>query len=196
MTDTNPYASQWSQFSRATTEHALTTLHADGLYRHYRMARPGTGIWHWDVITWPGHLCIDGDIGDGLVFSREPDMIEFFAAGLRYGKYPDGAPQISVEYWAEKLSRGAKSVKAYSSDRFLARVRESLVDSGATDAEVAEFVRSAEYVAEYEHDAREWLDGERRALGHGTSEWDLTDWDHHFLLSCYAIATTVRAVTA
>ena len=192
----NPFATQWRQFAAETKDHGLSVLHSDGLYRHLRMKRPGTGIWHWDVITWPGRLCIVGDIGDGLVFSREDDMIDFFRTSLRSGRYSDGAPQISISYWAEKLSRGAKDVKSYSDARFLGIVRNALDESGATEAERAEFIAGAESVSMYEHDAREWLQEERRAFGDGTWEWDLTDWDHHFILSCYAIAATVKAVSA
>ena len=193
---TNPYARQWAQFKGETANHGLTVLHSDGLYRHLRMSAPGTGIWHWDVITWPGHLAIDGDIGLGLIFSRDIDMIEFFAAGLRHATYDDGAPQISIGYWAEKLSRGAESVKKYSPDLFMEYVRTTL-DEGATRAsERAELLASAEAASECEQDAREWLQEERRAVGDDAYwEWGLKDWDHHFLLACYAIATTVRAVS-
>lgn len=189
----NPHATQWAQFKASTIGHELHTFHDDGLYRHLRVAAPGTSIWHWDIITWPGHLCIDGDIGDGLVFSRDPDMIDFFAKGLR-STFSDGAPWIDVRYWAEKLSRGSKSVKTYSPEVFLRHVGEALTDRDATPAETQEFMAAAEYVAEHEYDAREWLEAERRAVG-DTWEWDLTDWDHHFLLSCYAIADTVKRVT-
>lgn len=192
----NPFANVWRQFEEATRQHELATLHSDGLYRHYRMKKPGTGIWHWDIITWPDHLCIDGDIGGGLVFSRDPDMIEFFRSGLRYGMYSDGAPMFAIGYWAEKLSRGPKSVRTYSPDVFMRQVNEALIVGPAGSTEVLELSEVAKSVAEFEHEAREWLDQERRAVGYDTWEWDLTDWDHHFILSCYAIAATVKAVPA
>lgn len=189
----NPYAAQWEQFKASTPDHELHILHNDGLYRHLRMKAPTTSIWHWDVITWPGHLCIDGDIGDGHVFSREPDMIDFFAMGIQ-SKHSDGSPWIDVRYWAEKLSRGANTVKTYSGEAFLTHVRESLADRDLGPADIRRLLDDAEEVADYEHDAREWLNDRPSLMGTDTWEWDLTDWDHHFLLSCYAIAHTVERI--
>src|SRR5699024_12293847 len=51
-----PYAWTWKGFVDQTAQHQLAVLHDEGLYRHLRMAAPGTSMWHWEVVTWPGHL--------------------------------------------------------------------------------------------------------------------------------------------
>lgn len=76
---TNPYAHAYADFLSETAEHQLVVLHDDGLYCHLRIQKPGTRMWSWDITTWPGHLATSGDIADGYMFTREPDMIQFFA---------------------------------------------------------------------------------------------------------------------
>lgn len=115
MADLKPYhyPVQYEQLLGETTEHELNILHSDDLYRHLRFQRPGTSIWHWDLITWPGSLAICGDVGQGYIFTRERDMLTFFD----YGQ-PDG--HINAGYWAEKLNRGSRSVRAFSDEKFRA----------------------------------------------------------------------------
>lgn len=72
----------------------ITPLHDEGLYRHYRINLPAAHSWV-DIITWPGHLTITGDLSETYTFKREDDMLrDFFHAA--YG--PD------YHYWAEKLT--------------------------------------------------------------------------------------------
>lgn len=78
------------------SKHRLTILRDDGLYRHWRCQAPGTYVYGFDVITWPGHLCVAGDIG-AWVFSRIEDMVEFFEG--------DNG-RVNLSYWSEKLVDG------------------------------------------------------------------------------------------
>ena len=78
-------------FESATAEHTVTILRDDGLYRHLRCQKPGTWIYGFDIVTWPGYLAFVGDVGD-FVFSRTRDMFEFFR-----GQSPN------PDYWGEKL---------------------------------------------------------------------------------------------
>ncbi len=64
-------------FALNTADHELTTLHDDGIYRHILMSKPGTGLYRYELITWPGHLAISGDL-DSYVFARVDDMFTFF----------------------------------------------------------------------------------------------------------------------
>jgi len=91
-------------------KHEMTVLHDDGLYRHLRFAAPGTGMWSFNIITWPGHLATSGDIADGFMFSRTADMTNFFEIGQ------DGG-EINASYWAEKMPHHIKR-KSFSSDLF------------------------------------------------------------------------------
>lgn len=124
----NPYAQIYKGFREQTGDHELRVLFEDGLHRHLRVQAPGTRMWSWDVTTWPGHLAVSGDVGAGYMFTREPDMLEFFSyAGKSDGHYSDGSPSIDFRYWAEKIVGPARdTVKVYDSDAFLTRLREHL----------------------------------------------------------------------
>ena len=87
----NPYARTWKGFVDQTAQHQLTVLHDEVLYRHLRMAAPGTSMWHWEVVTWPGHLSITGDVADGFTFrSRSSDRTGDCALRIRSSGCADG----------------------------------------------------------------------------------------------------------
>src|ERR1700760_3629526 len=88
-------------FDREITRHEMKVVRDDGLYRHLRFKRPDTGMYYFDLITWPWHLCITGDASDGLVFSRTEDMFTFFGSSPDY--------RINPKYWAEKLQIPGRS---------------------------------------------------------------------------------------
>ena len=75
----------------------------EGLHRHIKFAQPGSGLYRFDLVTWPGHLAISGDV-ETFVFSREPDMFEFFG-GRR--------SRINPTYWAEKVKAGREQLTSY-----------------------------------------------------------------------------------
>jgi len=128
----NPYAETYEDFIKQTQDHELKVISDNGLYKHLRIQAPGTRMWSWDIVTWPGYLATSGDIADGYMFNRERDMIEFFNIGGRHGEsyYSDGAPSIDIRYWAEKLSGGrSRDVKVYDSNLFLQLVTEALEES-------------------------------------------------------------------
>lgn len=82
------------RFALDTAEHKMTILHEDGLYRHLRFKKPKTGMYWFDIITWPGALAIRGDMGN-YVFARLDDMFEFFRGHA-----------VNEQYWAEKMIAG------------------------------------------------------------------------------------------
>src|SRR5690606_6313074 len=106
------------RFLAETAEHAINVLHDDGLYRHIRCQRPGTYIYGFDIVTWPGFLTICGDMGT-YTFARDTDMFTFFGP-LREDR------GINPHYWSEKLQapRGRGSVKKWNEDVFRANVAE------------------------------------------------------------------------
>ncbi|MDX3020116.1 hypothetical protein [Streptomyces acidiscabies] len=270
---TNPYAQAYADFLSETAGHQLVVLHDDGLYRHLRIQKPGTRMWSWDITTWPGHLATSGDIADGYMFAREPDMIQFFARNdSQNSYYCDGAPSIDVRYWAGKLNGGrSREVKKYDDEKFIRHVKDSLgeheelgdeahrfheqqlallrklhelrgqdeaamqehlqayrknelseaelwADDALSDEQLekldAEFdwseltdaplterspaERAAEILDEArlhsgsEQEAREWLYENSETFGEDTWEWDLRDYNIHFLFTCYCIELAVR----
>ena len=124
----DPLADVAERFANDVAKHEMTIFHDGGLYRHLRFVhttineRTGkperSSSYYFDLITWPGHLAIDGDMG-GFMFARTEDMFEFFRG-----------QRINPGYWAEKL-RGPGDVKDYSEDKFRKIITEHITDDGA-----------------------------------------------------------------
>ncbi|MYX67318.1 hypothetical protein K388_05052 [Streptomyces sp. KhCrAH-43] len=177
-----------ARFKRDTANHAMTVLHEDGLYRHLRFSSNsrGYGEYWFDLVTWPGRLAMCGDMGDDYVFSRLPDMFEFFRADRQWGINPD--------YWAEKLGGGRSSVQEYSEGAFRQIVRElfvSAVQCGEAPRGLGKAVRAdiLDYDLSDEAEARKLLESfEYKGFAFGdTWEFRFRDYDHSFLWACYAI---------
>ncbi|QTJ65009.1 hypothetical protein HYG77_04940 [Rhodococcus sp. ZPP] len=172
-----------AQFDAETTEHVMTVLRDDGVYRHLVFARPGTGIWRFDLITWPGNLVITGDL-ESYHFAREHDMVDFFAAGRG----------INPDYWGEKV-RGRTKLKRYSPEQFKQQVIAQFMEDRhylpGPNLPLWQAIRSEvlAYADDGEHEARRALDNFRRQnyTFYDVWEWDFRDWDHHYLLCCHAI---------
>jgi hypothetical protein len=102
------------QFKHDVSRHRITVFQDVGVYRHLRFQRPGTYIYGFDLITWPGHLCFTGDMRT-YVFGRVQDMFTFFR------KDPEAEDfRIDMRYWAEKCLAVDKmdGIWKFSPDRF------------------------------------------------------------------------------
>jgi len=111
------FACSKERFELDIKDHSLEILKDDDLYRHLKMSRNGSCSYHFYITTWPGYLCISGDMG-AFVFSRIPDMFEFFR-----GNRGD----INPGYWGEKLDAISKSgFMEYDSDRFEKYIRDQI----------------------------------------------------------------------
>ncbi len=194
---TDRYAQAREHFERDTAEHEMTVLHDDGLYRHLRFATPGSFMYGYDLITWPGHLAINGDIDSGYTFARREDMTLFFASG----------PDINPDYWAEKITNSAAraGTRVYSEDRFHAAVEQAFENSALEeDPEREAQIRAAwaEHIEfkdlnceDVAHIALRDFDAEGFQF-YDWWEWDLRAWDYHFLLCCFAIRAGVEKYRA
>lgn len=60
-------------FLESVSGHVMKIHRDDGLYRHVEFRNPLHGNYRFELTTWPGHLCITGDIGD-FVFTRVDNM--------------------------------------------------------------------------------------------------------------------------
>lgn len=101
--------------------HRMKVRHDSGIYRHLKFGG-GSSVNHFNLTTWPGYLCISGDMGC-FTFSRLDDMFEFFRRN-NLG--------INPEYWAEKLTAIDKGgFEEYSPEIFRSAVKddyESMID--------------------------------------------------------------------
>ena len=186
----------WKAFVKNTKDHELTVIREDGLYRHLRLAEPGTRMWSIDITTWPGHLATTGDIGSGFMFSRESDMIGFFDKRGDW-RTDYGAPEIDFRYWAEKLcERTIGDVYKHSPCEFMNIVNEAVaeyVNDGNTlsDDDRAVLMAEARQASDDAREAYEFLADNEDVLGSDSWELNFTEIDFQFALACYAIERIV-----
>jgi len=93
------------QFKKDVSNHKMEIVSDNGLYRHLVCSK-GSFDYKFEIVTWPGHLSISGDMGD-FVFSRVDDMFKFF-------RRDDG--DINSGYWSQKVT--AQSVFGGGIERF------------------------------------------------------------------------------
>jgi hypothetical protein len=175
-----------AQFLKDVATHEMTVLWNHDQHRHLRFRRPGTYCMGFDIITWPGYLCICGDMGD-YVFARTVDMFGFFRGSI------EGPLKINPSYWAEK-TRNNQTIE-YSADSFRAMINSRLEGCGEVSPELREAVRDEVLC----HADDEW-----RAIiaahdfEHGRFRFEelyersYKDWTYHFIWCCYAVTWAIR----
>ena len=183
------YPKQYAQLLSETDKHELTILHSDGRYRHLRFAAPGTGLWSFHLITWPGYLTIVGDIGGGYTFNRVDDMLRFFDTGQPAG-------HINAAYWAEKVTGSRRDVRAFSEDRFAEYVErrvKGFIDAYEPDdveelrKQVKDAVLDYAWHVDVAYPALTGFRYEDHALDSDPEPGAWQDYDHHFLIALHAI---------
>ena len=122
----NDYLCTEERFLKDTEFHSMEIVKDDGVHRHITFTNGGRQVYRFDLITWPGHLCITGDMGT-YVFRRLQDMFGFFRMEDNdYNKKPGDRLSINAGYWGEKLQATATQggYKEFDEDGFRDRVRE------------------------------------------------------------------------
>lgn len=182
------------RFTKAVAEHEMRIVRDDGLYRNIRFQKPGTWFYGFDIITWPGHLCVAGDIGY-YVFARLPDMFEFFRQ--------DKDSRIDFRYWAQKVkaSDTASGIEEYSEEKF----RENVLDYLESRAASPKVRRQVERdILECGYDKDEAAYAIANFLPESPTsfsfddfwEYDSEDYTYQFLFCCYAIAWAIQQYDA
>lgn len=197
-------------FLKDVKDHVIEIIRDDGVHRHIRFKKPGTGCMHFDLITWPDHLCYSGDMGT-YVFSRLSDMFEFFRTDRR----DENKLGINLGYWSEKLiavnsnGRFGGSAEEFCEDSFRRAINEYRIEwmregfeNGtlrkkerrelweAVDWQVLDEIDNGELSAL--HAAQDF----RYFIGKNEKPYEFTDFlEHnfkkytfHFIWCCYAIA--------
>lgn len=205
---------QSGEFLREVAEHVMEVITDNDLYRHIRFQRPGTMCMHFDLITWPGHLCYTGDMGT-FVFRRVPDMFAFF----RIDHVTGDKLTINKSYWAEKLiavesnGRHGQSAVEFSEARFREVINEYRVrwirdakeygslDKAhrralwkAVDDDVLNQLDDGEHMVKQRANDFSWAAGERYPtyLFEDLWEHDFTEYTHSFVWCCYALAWGIQ----
>lgn len=107
-------------FLREVTKHGIEIIADSGIHRHIIFKNPESSNCWFELITWPGTLCINGDCGT-YVFSRLPDMFNFFRQ-----KNDKSDLSINPYYWGEKLQAidRCSGFVEFDGDAFSERVKE------------------------------------------------------------------------
>lgn len=189
-TDYHPEALR--RFNADTADHEMTVMHDYGIYRHLRFKKPGTGMYYFDLITWPGNLTIKGDMGS-YTFAREHDMFPWFN-----GAY------VNAGYWGEKLQAIDKQCgyREHSEELFKKFILEDFwerrIDSTPEEAkEIWDRIRS-DVLSDYDYrgtrDACIDLTRDFRVAGFEYDPWeqDWEDYTFHFLWCCHAILSGIK----
>jgi hypothetical protein len=200
------------RFERDTAEHKMTAIRDDGVNRHLMFRKADSSSYWFEILTWPGALCIRGDCGT-YVFSRLTDMFEFFRTDDR----GDLAKlYINTCYWCEKLQAtdcngyGKGAAKVFSSEKFAARVKERF-DSYLEDREVSDEKRASLWydieseILDYSCDdnghesfsrLHDFHDADHPRLFEDCWEWNCEEYTFHFMWNLYAIAWAIRQYDA
>lgn len=194
------------QFLSDVASHAMTIEHDDGVYRCLCFQRSEHSWLHrFEIVTWPNALCIRGDVGT-YVFSRLPDMFEFFRGPVS----GDSGLYINADYWAEKLissdchGRRGDGVMRYDPDIFSEEVKRRYVEHvrgrmrGMPD-ERRDLRRALEdevlaYAEESETEARRAADSFEQDGFRLTDFWEVncSAYTTQFIWSLYAIAWAIQ----
>lgn len=84
-------------------DHQLTIENDGEVHRSLLFKCPGSSYYHFRLNTWPGHLCISGDMGT-YVFARTHDMFDFFRMDDKdFNFSKDKQLNINTDYWAQKV---------------------------------------------------------------------------------------------
>lgn len=209
-------------FLNDVKDHRMNVIRDDGVYRHLRFNRPGTGCMHFDLITWPGYLCYAGDMGT-YVFTRLEDMFEFFRTDRESGYMRAYLEKkgltlgVNFQYWGEKVEAGDRrsggdGVREFSLERAIASVKEYVENRTADwhpgeQGTPGERGRAIKRVAALQaalkdevygaSDEWEFIEAVRDFNHEGFAfddfwEYETKAYTHRFLWCCYALAWGIQ----
>lgn len=181
------------RFRTDTADHVMEIALDQGLYRHLRFRKPGTGFNWFELITTPGQLTFRGDMGT-YVFSRDEDMFAFFE--LSRG--------INAHYRAEKVQAQDinSPVREFSRDLFIQSVieqfwysRENLENPAEVWREIREQLLDDEYGPSGNETLAYSAAMDFRTGGfefYDVAEWRMKAFSFHYLYSLHAIVDGIR----
>lgn len=184
------------QFRDDVADHGLEVRSDNGLYRHLHFRGPAPNAWNmwFEVVTWPGSLAINGDMGSWS-FSRVDDMFNFFRSSEL---------KINASYWCEKIQSesrfGGPSMK-FTAGGYKANVLSALEQYGLCDTQKADLIDALEAEVFGEEDEST----ARRALAdfaHGdftfSESWEIggKGYTYHFLWCLHAIVWAIQQYDA
>ncbi len=190
-------------FQKNVANHVMKVEKDDGLHRHL-VFRNVDGSWnHWfGISTWPGFLCVYGDMGT-FVFRCIEDMFKFFRS-------KNDELQINLGYWHEKVEAQDRSTGVRVYDPKKAQeiinelIEELITDESLSEEETIRFREELEdevlcYIDEGEHSFRNAIDQVNFIKNNGDRlsfqnfwEQDLTSYTFRYIWCCYAIVWAIK----
>jgi hypothetical protein len=188
------------QFLNDAGTHTMEVLLDQGVHRHLEFRTNGSSVFYFGIVTWPGYLCIYGDMGT-YVFERHKDMFSFF-------RNKPNEFKINAGYWAGKLQAGARheGVTEYSRALFAEEIKrlfeERFDDINTCDPnQVAKRDRIWKAIEEdvlrdpeFELEARDLADDFECEGFRFTDFWEinLQEYTFHFIWCLYAIVHGIK----
>lgn len=184
-------------FIKDIAEHEMKVMHDDGSYRHIRFRKPDSNAYWFGLVTWPGHLTIEGDMGC-WTFSRTPDMFEFFrndelginpgywAEKLQnYSKYEGPEKQFCIDTLRESMKNYLDQVFKGDPDEWPEEKQESLWEEIEADILSLDHEHSVyQAVSSFEHDGfrfEDWYES-----------FSCKNWSYHYLWCLFAIVWGIQ----
>jgi hypothetical protein len=181
------------QFLASVGGHVMTIEHDMAPMRTILFKNPTTFNRYFRITTWHHALCISGDMGC-FVFSRLPDMFEFF-------RVRNGETGINPGYWSEKLIADEPHAghEAFSEALYYDALREQFrqwrFDDWAQMRRAWQGIRDELWDVLNTHDAFDMVARYRcDETGNRFSDfWEtrLEDYTHHYIWCCRAIVWAI-----
>lgn len=177
------------RFREDTKDHVMTIEHDDGLYRNILFRRPASLVCYYRITTWPGYLCISGDMGC-YVFRRLNDMFTFFDK-----EHPNPG------YWSEKVQAADRDgLTEFCEDTFKEAIKSHFDEweFDTDEARAAAWTSVEEDLLSGDITTVESAVGAAMAYECGDNRfhdfWDhrLTRYTFRFLWACNAIPDAIR----
>lgn len=205
MTD---YECTKARFLEDIKNHEMEIIKDDKVHRHLRFKRKDSSSYYFDIVTYPNHLVISGDMGS-FVSSRLEDMFQFYRTSDNdFNKNKNGL-SINPSYWNEKIISGQHETEEFNIDR-LKKIVNEYIDSRLdgedwTEYEIDELKDDVLSEINYtdENSVRMFdLINDYNFEGESGQKFEFSDWwgwhsmaevyTFHYIWQCYAIAYAVQ----
>lgn len=184
------------QFLEDIKDHKMSIKQDNDLYRNLVFKREGSCTYWFGIQTWPGYLCIYGDMGT-YVFSRTSDMFCFFRRDDL---------DINPGYWHEKLVSDSKycGSQEFSRNLFKKHLKEDFetyaYDYDLSEEEKKELWEDIEISVLYEEGeehlfsaAMDYKTEEDHRIFQDFYEHGCREYTHQFIWCLYAIVFAVKS---
>jgi hypothetical protein len=195
------------RFLKDVSNHTMKVLQDNGVFRCLRFDHDGSFNMYFNLTTWPGYLCISGDMG-AFVFNRLEDMFQFFRIKPNADDRKETLP-INPGYWGEKCE--AEDRRTHGMSTFcIETFTESVMDRfnshfGEEDADQKSKAECLEALKEQVLDAENTFEAYQKAYEFEFEGYQLLDefhdchieaYTYDFIWCLYAIAWGIQQYDA